>query len=336
MKTILITGAAGMIGSNLVHHFLNSTDHKIIALDDLSGGYHENLPLEKKRLSFHVGGVEDYKLTRAIFRAYKPNVVYHAAAYAAEGLSPFIRGYNYANNLVGTANIVSQCINHDTERLVFLSSIAVYGHGGGSDIFKEFHIPRPIDPYGIAKYACEMDIKAAGEQHGLDYVIVRPFNVYGERQNIWDKYRNVLGIWMYSYLNHKPIQIYGDGKQQRSFTYVGDIMEPLYQLGTQPKFSKEIYNIGSSIPYTLNELAKIFRTTVGDCHVEYLPARHEVKKAVCSVAKYSDLEDGSTTLQEGISKMWDWVKSQPARQQKEGPTYEVTKGMYEHWKIEKP
>jgi len=331
-KTILITGAAGMIGSNLVHYLLENTDYNIIGLDDLSGGYYENLPLKSKRLNFHVGGVEDYGLTGGIFRRYKPNIVYHTAAYAAEGLSPFIRSFNYTNNLVGTANIVNQCINYDTERLVFFSSIAIYGHGGGSDIFREFHIPRPADPYGIAKYACEMDIRVAGMQHNLDYVIVRPFNVYGERQNIWDKYRNVLGIWMYNYLNGKPIQIYGDGEQQRSFTYVQDIMAPLKRIGTESHFSKETYNIGSSIPYTLNELAKIFKVTVGECEIEYLPARYEVKKAVCSVDKYSDLEDSFTTLQSGMSKMWEWVKAQPIRQPEESPAYEITKGMYEHWK----
>lgn len=336
-KTILITGAAGMIGSNLVHHFLNNTDYQIIGLDDLSGGYSENLSLSNPKLQFHVGGVEDYKLTKAMFGAYKPDIVYHAAAYAAEGLSPFIRTFNYTNNLVGTANIVNNCIEHEVKRLVFFSSIAVYGHErtdsfGLPDTFKEWHIPKPIDPYGIAKYACEMDIKVANQQHGLDYVIVRPFNVYGERQNIWDKYRNVLGIWMYNYLNDKPIQIYGDGEQQRSFTYVQDLMLPLHILGIQSHYSKEIYNIGSSIPYTLNELAKIFKTTVGDCEIQYLPARHEVKKAVCSVEKFEGMSPSFTTLQAGMSKMWDWVLQQPPRKPNEGPSYEITKGMYEHWK----
>lgn len=333
-KTILITGAAGMIGSNLVHHLLKTTDYNIVGLDDMSGGYHENLPLENRRLNFHVGGVEDYKLTRAIFRNYRPNIVYHAAAYAAEGLSPFIRTFNYTNNLVGTANIVNQCIDYDVERLVFFSSIAVYGNL--TPPFKETDIPCPIDPYGVAKYAAEMDIRIAGEQHGLDYAIVRPFNVYGERQNIWDKYRNVLGIWIYNYLADvpKPIKIYGDGEQQRSFTYVQDIMKPLKRLGTEPQFSKEIINIGNSISYTLNELAHIFQVVIGKrLEIEYLPARHEVKSAICAVDKYSDMGTISTPLLAGIIKMWEWARAEPMRQLKESPIYEVTKGMYEHWKI---
>lgn len=334
-KTILITGAAGMIGSNLSHYLIDNTDYEIVGLDDLSGGYHENLPLTNKRFHFHVGGIEEYELLRILFNFYNPSLVYHAAAYAAEGLSPFIRRFNYTNNLVGTANIVNECINHNVQRLVFFSSIAVYGHGPlyGPGPFKEFHIPQPIDPYGIAKYAAEMDIKVAAEQHGLDYVIVRPFNVYGERQNIWDKYRNVLGIWMHNYLNNKPIQIYGDGEQQRSFTYVQDIMRPLERLGIEDEFSKEIFNIGSSVPYTLNELAKIFKVTVGDCQIEYLPARHEVKKAVCSVEKYqTSLENKWTSLQAGMATMWEWVQAQPLRGYGKGPVHEITKGIYDHWK----
>lgn len=338
-KTILITGAAGMIGSNLVHYLLKNTDYRIIGVDDLSGGFVENLPSNKK-FTIHYGPICDSMYIERVFKHHKPDIVYHAAAYAAEGLSPFIRTFNYTNNLVGTANIVNCCINHDVKKLVFFSSIAVYGHErrdsfGRADTFKEWHTPKPIDPYGIAKYACEMDIRVAGEQHGLDYVIVRPFNVYGERQNIWDKYRNVLGIWMYNYLNNKPIQIYGDGEQLRCFTYVQDIMEPLLRLGlgTEAQFSREIFNIGTYVLYSLNELAEIFNLVVGDCKIEYLPARHEVKKAVCSVDKFSSiLKPKFTTLPEGIRKMWEWVKNQPKRESLPNPSYEITKGMYDHWK----
>lgn len=340
-KTILITGAAGMVGSNLVHYFLANTDYMVIGIDDLSGGYLENLswntdgsPLSKFRLYKEDLSRKDVEW---VFDTWEPDVVYHAAAYAAEGLSPFIRRFNYTNNLVGTANIVNNCIEYDVERLIFFSSIAVYGNGPiyhDNTPFKEFHIPQPIDPYGVAKYAAELDIQIAGEQHGLDYAIVRPFNVYGERQNIYDPYRNVLGIWMYNYLNGKPIQIYGDGEQQRSFTYVQDIMRPLHRLGTEREFSKSVFNIGSSIPYTLNELVEIFQVTVGPCKIEYLPARHEVKKAVCSVEKYQQrLENKWTSLQAGMSAMWDWVKAQPPRQPKPSPAYEIEKGMYDHWKI---
>ena len=147
-----------------------------------------------------------------IFEKHKPDYVFHMAAYAAEGLSPFIRKYNYTNNLLATAEIVNNCIKYNTKRLVFTSTLAVYGNGKVP--FDESALLMPIDPYGVAKYGCEMDIQIAGEQHGLDWCIIRPHNVYGIKQNIWDKYRNLLGIWMYQNLNDQPLTIFGDGEQK--------------------------------------------------------------------------------------------------------------------------
>ena len=86
--------------------------------------------------------------------------MFHFAAYAAEGLSPFIRRFNYTNNLVATANVVNMCIKYNVQRLVFTSSMAVYGIG--TPPFDETHAPNPTDPYGVAKYACEMDIQTDG------------------------------------------------------------------------------------------------------------------------------------------------------------------------------
>ncbi len=193
---VLITGIAGLLGSRLADYIVeNHPDVHIVGIDDLSGGYYENINPkvpEFRKLNLVTGDLE------SCFEEHKFDYVYHFAAYAAEGLSPFIRQYNYENNLVATARIINQCIKHEVKRLVFTSTMAVYGHGNGN-IFDESQIPQPIDPYGIAKYACEMDIQVAGEQHGLDWCIIRPHNVYGVKQNIWDKYRNVLGIWMYQH-----------------------------------------------------------------------------------------------------------------------------------------
>lgn len=335
MKTILITGCAGMIGSNLAHYLLENTSYRILGLDDFSGGYVENLPTEGERFRMYSGSICDARILRHIFSLKKVDIVYHCAAYAAEGLSPFIRRFNYTNNLVGTANIVNCCIEYNVERLVFFSSIAVYGNGrlmGAGLPFKEDLIPNPIDPYGIAKYACEMDIQIAGEQHGLDWVIVRPFNVYGERQNIWDKYRNVLGIWIYNYMNNRPIQIYGDGGQTRNFTYVQDILPALRTLGEDPKYSKQIMNLGSDLTYTLNGAASTFRELIGPIEIEHLPARHEVKIARASTDKCKYLMPIPHTLSHGLKNMWGWVQKQPKRERGHDMPCEVTKGLYEHWK----
>ena len=158
-------------------------------------------------------------------------------------LSPFIRTYNYDNNLRSTAGIVNECIKHNVKRLVFTSTLIVYGHGNGG-IFDESQQQVPIDPYGVAKYGCEMDIQIAGEQHGLDWCIIRPHNVYGVKQNIWDKYRNVLGIWMFQHLNGEDMTIFGDGTQTRSFSFIDDSLEPLWNSIVREEVSKEIINLG--------------------------------------------------------------------------------------------
>lgn len=175
-KTILITGVAGLIGSRLADWIIsNYPDYKVVGIDDLSGGYLENINPEVD--FWEINLIDQKHRLDLCFSENKFDYVFHLAAYAAEGLSPFIRQYNYDNNLKATARIVNECIKNDVKRLVFTSTLAVYGHGYGG-VFDEEQIPKPIDPYGVAKYACEMDIQIAGEQHSLDWCIIRPHNVY--------------------------------------------------------------------------------------------------------------------------------------------------------------
>jgi len=172
-KSILITGVAGLIGSKFADWILENTNHKVVGIDDLSGGYISNI---HKDVDFYKFDLVEGDQLNHVFRKESPDIVYHMAAYAAEGLSPFMRTFNYKNNLISTAKIVNCCINYNVKRLVFTSTMAVYGEG--KPPFNEKDQPSPLDPYGVAKYACEMDIKIAGLQHGLDWCIVRPHNVY--------------------------------------------------------------------------------------------------------------------------------------------------------------
>jgi UDP-glucose 4-epimerase len=267
------------------------------------------------------------------FEVHKFDYVFHFAAYAAEGLSPFIRQYNYENNLVATARIINQCIKHDVKRLVFTSTLAIYGYGYGG-IFDENQIPKPIDPYGVAKYACEMDIQIAGEQHGLDWTIIRPHNVYGIKQNIWDKYRNVLGIWMYQYLNDQPITIFGDGEQTRAFSYIDDSLEPLWNAAVLPQASKEIINLGGIKEYSIKEAAEVLKEVIGAKEVVHLEGRHEVKHSIPTFQKSIDILgfEHKTDLKEGLTTMWDWVKNQPMKDRFIWEKYELEKGIYTFWK----
>ena len=326
---ILITGVAGLIGSRLADWITaNHPEHEIIGIDDLSGGYKNNI---NSYVKFYEIDCKD-KGIKDIFETHKPDYVYHFAAYAAEGLSPFIRTYNYQNNLEATANIVNECIKHDVKRLVFTSTMAVYGHGNPP--FDESHTPAPIDPYGIAKYACEMDIKVAGEQHGLDWCIIRPHNVYGNKQNIWDKYRNVLGIWMNQHMNDLPMSIFGDGEQKRAFSFIDDCLEPLWKAAVDKRASKEIINLGSGTFYTINEANSILREVIGDGTYIYKEGRHEVKDAHPTWDKSVVLLDYKdvTPLHDGLEIMWHWAKNQPKREQFVWDSYEIEKGIYTFWK----
>jgi UDP-glucose 4-epimerase len=328
-KKVLITGVAGLLGSRLADWIAdNHPDVDIIGIDNLSGGYKENVnsKVELWQMDLVSHPIEN------CFDVHKFDYVFHFAAYAAEGLSPFIRSYNYQNNLVATARLVNQCIKHEVKRLVFTSTMAVYGEGNPP--FDESHIPAPVDPYGIAKYACEMDIQVAGEQHGLDWCIIRPHNVYGIKQNIWDKYRNVLGIWMYQYMNNEPMTIFGDGMQKRAFSFIDDCLEPLWKAAIDPRASKEIINLGSSIFHTINEASVILRSIIKDGDVVYKEARHEVKNAHPTWTKSVKLLDykDKTSLEDGLKIMWEWAQKQPNRNRFVWENYELEKGIYSFWK----
>jgi UDP-glucose 4-epimerase len=329
---ILITGVAGLLGSRLADWIIeNKPEVEVIGVDDLSGGYLENI---NPKVELWQMNITEHPIEN-IFEFHQIDYVFHFAAYAAEGLSPFIRCYNYDNNLKATAKIVNECIKHDVKRLVFTSTLAVYGHGDGG-IFNETQVPKPIDPYGVAKYGCEMDIQIAGEQHGLDWCIIRPHNVYGVKQNIWDKYRNVLGIWMFQHLNGEDLTIFGDGEQTRAFSFIDDSLEPLWNSAVRKEASKEIINLGGVEEISINEASSVLLQVLGKGTRTYLEPRHEVKHSIPTFQKSIDLLgfEHKTDLVEGLTQMWEWAKVQPMRERFVWPEYELDKGIYSFWKNE--
>ena len=329
-KKVLITGVAGLLGSRLADWIIeNKPEYEVVGVDDLSGGYEENI---HKDVKFWQMDLTEHPIEN-IFTTHKIDYVFHFAAYAAEGLSPFIRCYNYDNNLKSTAKIINECIKHDVKRLVFTSTLAVYGHGNGG-IFDESQQQAPIDPYGVAKYGCEMDIQIAGEQHGLDWCIIRPHNVYGVKQNIWDKYRNVLGIWMYQHLNGEDMTIFGDGEQTRAFSFIDDSIEPLWNSAVREKASKEIINLGGIEEISIKDASSILREVIGEGNIVHLEPRHEVKHSIPTYQKSIDLLgfEYKTDMKEGLTQMWEWAKEQPMRERFVWPEYELDKGIYSFWK----
>ena len=212
LACVLVTGGAGFIGAHVARELADRGD-EVVVLDDLSGGFRDNVD---ERAVFVEASITDHVFLDELFDRYQFDRVYHLAAYAAEGLSHFIKRFNYTNNVIGSVNLINAAVNHDVDCFVFTSSIAVYGAGQLS--MTEQMRPEPKDSYGIAKFAVEQELRASHEMFGLDYVIFRPHNVYGELQNIGDRYRNVLGIFINQIMQGEPLSIFGDGTQTRAFS----------------------------------------------------------------------------------------------------------------------
>ena len=327
---IFVTGCAGLLGSNYTRHLI-ANGHKVIGIDDLSGGYKAFLPKDDN-FTFVKFDLERRKKVVELFEEHKPDVLVHFAAYAAEGLSPFIRNFNYRNNLICSANLINECITHNT-KMIFTSSMAVYG--AQEPPFTEDKHPQPIDPYGVAKYAVEVDLELASQQFGLRYNIVRPHNVLGIYQNIWDKYRNVIGIFIRKTLNGQPILVYGDGEQTRAFSDIKYYMEPFDKLLTD--YDGETFNIGADKYFSLNEVAeavqKIGKKYGYDVPIEHGEPRHEVKHAYCDHTKAKSMLEfrDETNLEELIESVFVWAMKQPNRKVKK-MEYEVTKDIYDYWR----
>lgn len=304
--TVLVTGAAGFMGSHVADH-CSKLGLRVVALDDLSGGFAENVA---PGATFVRGSVTDAELMAQLFDEHRFRYVYHLAAYAAEGLSHFIRRFNYETNLVGSINLVNQCVLHEVRCLVFTSSIAVYG--ANQTPMTEDLTPQPEDPYGISKYAVELDLRAAHEMFGLDFVVFRPHNVYGERQNIADRYRNVIGIFMNQVMQGQPMTIFGDGTQTRAFSHIDDLAPAIARAPQVPAAYNEVFNIGADKPCSVNELADEVAHAFGvDRNVTYLPARNEVLHAFSSHEKVARVfgVQPAISLREGIGRMAAWAKA---------------------------
>jgi UDP-glucose 4-epimerase len=339
----LVTGGAGFIGSHVVDELLKA-GHEVVALDDLSGGFRDNVNPAAK---FVKGSVDDDQLVEQLYSTHCFDYVFHLAAYAAEGLSHFIRRFNYTNNLIGSVTLMNAAIRHGCRCFVFTSSIAVYGSGqtpmteertGRGSVplcaFSEDMTPAPEDPYGIAKYAVELDLASAHHLFGLNYIVLRAHNVYGERQNIGDKYRNVIGIFMNQVMQGLPCTIFGDGLQTRAFTHIADIAPAIAKSIDIPEAYGQIFNLGADTPYTVADLAEMVQKSMGRrTGIQRLEARNEVVHAHSDHGKARRILGchPSISLETGLTRMAQWAWSVGPRRSQEFGHIEVERSLPGSW-----
>lgn len=310
---ILVTGAAGFMGGHLVDALVKLKKHDIYAVDDLSGGYESNVD---PKAHFTKLDLRDRKKVDAYITKVKPELIYHLAADATEGRSQFTPISATERNYLAFMYLLVPAIREGLKKIVVTSSMSVYG--AQKPPFSEKMKKAPEDIYGIAKAAMEDAVEVMAKVHNFDYVIIRPHNVYGPKQNMADPYRNVIAIFINCLLNNKNFYIYGDGKQKRSFTYIDDFTPYMLKSGFSKKVNGKVINIGPTEEYSINQLAKIILTTFfpkGKIPKKfkpvYVPLRpQEVKEAFCTntVAKELLGYKTSISLEKGIETMITWAK----------------------------
>ena len=309
-KKIFVTGVAGFLGSHLAENLVK-LGHEVIGIDNMIGGYEDNVP---KNIKFHKGDCCDFEKVQSVMKGV--DVVYHCAATAHEGLSVFSPFEITKNNYLASVAIFSAAVNQKVKRIIFCSSMARYG--GQQTPFTEEMKPAPVDPYAISKVASEEVLKNLCELNNIEWVIAVPHNIIGPRQKYDDPFRNVVSIMINRMMQGKAPIIYGDGEQTRCFSYIDDCLSCLIPMLDQKNLNKQTINIGPDEEFvTINKIAEICSNLTGvNLKPIYKKDRpQEVKHATCSANKARSLLNYKTTvsLQEGIKKTHEYIKKRGIR-----------------------
>ena len=302
---ILVTGVAGFLGSHLSEQ-LSLLGHKVVGVDNMMGGYKDNIP---NNIEFHNVDCCDFEKVKSIMKGVE--IVYHCAATAHEGLSVFSPFEITKNNYLASVSIFSAAVNERVKRIIFCSSMARYGTQKYP--FTEKMEPKPVDPYAISKVAAEQVLINLCELNKVEWVIAVPHNIIGPRQKYDDPFRNVVSIMINRMLQGKAPIIYGDGEQTRCFSYIDDCLSCLLPMLDSKAVNKQIINIGPDEEFvTINKVAELCSNVTGlNLPPIYKKDRpQEVKHAICSADKARKLLDYKTkiTLKEGIQKTYEYIK----------------------------
>lgn len=311
-KRVMITGIAGFMGSHLAENFLKK-GYEVFGIDNLIGGYESNIPKGATWLNIDL---ENFDLIKDKFIGI--DLVIHTACTAYEGLSVFSPSLITKNTSYITTTVLSASIRSGVKKFIHMSSMARYGTQETIP-FTEDMIPKPQDPYGIAKVSSEQLVKNLCETHGMEYVILVPHNIIGPRQKYNDPYRNVASIMINRMLQGKQPIIYGDGNQMRCFSFIEDVIDPILVACETDIANGEIINIGPDEEFiTINELAEnIAKILDFKLNPIYLPGRpQEVLHANCSSDKARKILNYKTNidLNTGLKELVDWIKNKGTKE----------------------
>ena len=305
-KNILVTGNAWFIGSWIADALVEKGE-EVYGIDDFSGGNIENYSSDYEMFTI------DLRIPSQVERVIKkvrPEIIFHLASCAREGASAFQPLYVTQTNYQAFMNLIEPAIKYGLEKFIFTSSISVYGNQ--TPPFNEGMSKKPVDIYGVNKAATERSIELLSEIHEFDYMILRPHNVFGIRQSLTDKFRNAVAIFMNRIMRKEPIYIYGDGKQERAFSYIDDSL-PSFVRAIERK--NEIINVGGMHKTSVNHLVNLVCNAMGvslDYPRKHLPDRpREVKYAYPSYEKSERVLGYKEEVgyEEGIKRMAVWAKA---------------------------
>jgi len=312
-KKVVITGISGLLGSTYARYLINKGEYEVVGIDNMIGGVEGNVP---ERAEYIRGDIQDTALLTEICKG--ADCVFHTAALPYEGLSVFSPAITVNSIVSGTVSVASACIANNVRLLINCSSMARYGDQ--QPPFTEDMPRKPVDPYGLAKAQAEEHLEMLNEIHGLNFVTVVPHNVVGIGQRYYDPFRNVLGIMINRCIQGKPIVIYGDGEQTRSFSNVYDCIEAVYKMMTTDRdITRQVFNIGpddneisiKQLAYKVGHYCEIYPS------FNHFPDRpREVKNAFCSSNKIrSEFNYNATiSVDQTIKDMVGWIKGQEARE----------------------
>lgn len=305
-KKVLITGAAGFIGSHLARYCAQELEAEVIGLDDFSQGA-GNVPFLSD-IRILKGDIANSTFLAGIFAKHSFDVIFHASELAGSAISHHFPSRIYEANLVGTSNLVTHAVKSRTPRFVLVSSTAVYGNAPGP--WAETSQTLPTDPYGVSKLAAEQHLRAAAEYFGLEYIILRVHSAYGPNMDFEPARSSLIARAVASTLSRAPVTIHGDGSQQRQFTYVGDAAQLAAQAGFLPELDFDVVNLGSdevaSVADVVAEVEAASGKPLDIANTPVVTAAHHVQAVHDRSWCMFDIK-GFVSVKDGIKRTLDWA-----------------------------